>query len=270
MTILSMTMNQPFFSIIIPALNEEKYLPKLLADLEKQTYKDFEVIIVDGNSEDETVAESQKFKSKFKKLTILSTDQRNVSFSRNLGAKNAKGEWFLFFDADDRLPDFYLDGLRYRIHHKKVDLFTTYCEVTSKVAADNLIAQYINTSIEVSIFMERPMAWGSMIGISQKGFKKVGGFDEKTKMFEDKKFVGEAYEKGLVFDIFKDPKYIFSIRRFKSQGRVKAIQKYMELTMKSLTNTPIDQEKEYKMGGDAFEKKGKKNIVDKFLGMFGK
>lgn len=261
----------PFFSIIIPALNEEKYLPKLLADLEKQTYQDFEVIVVDGNSEDETVKESQKFKSKFKGLTILNTDQRNVSLSRNMGANKAKGEWFLFFDADDRLPDFFLDGLRYRVHRKKkVDLFTTYCDVDSDVAADKLIAQYINTSIEVSIFMERPMAWGSMIGISRKGFKKVGGFDEKTKMFEDKKFVGEAYEKGLVFDIFKDPKYIFSIRRFKSQGRVKAIQKYMELTMKSLTNMPIDQEKEYKMGGDAFKGKGKKGFVAKLTSMFGK
>jgi hypothetical protein len=55
-------------------------------------------------------------------------------------------------------------------------------------------------------------------------------------------------------------------RRFKSQGRVKAIQKYMELTMKSLTNTPIDQEKEYKMGGDAFEKKGKKGFIEKLFG----
>ena len=266
----SMSKITPFFSIIIPALNEEKHLPKLLGDLEKQTYKDFEVILVDGNSEDETVKRSEEFKKRLPKFTILSTDQRNVSFSRNLGAKKSKGEWFLFFDADDRLPEFFLEGLKYRIHHTKVDLFTTYCTVDSKVAADNLIAQYINTSIEVSIFMDRPMAWGAMIGISKKGFKKVGGFDEHTRIFEDKKFVGEAFEKGLIFDIFKDPKYIFSIRRYKSQGRLKAIQKYMELTVKSLTNTPIDQEKEYKMGGDAFEKKGKMSIVDKFVGMFGK
>jgi len=263
--------NNPFFSIIIPALNEEKYLPKLLADLEKQTYQDFEVIVVDGNSEDGTVERVKEFKSRLPKLTILSTDQRNVSLSRNMGAAKAKGEWFIFFDADDRLPDFYLDGLRYRVHHKKkVDLFTTYCDVDSENAADKFIAQYMNTSIEMSIALERPMAWGSMIGISQKGFKKVGGFDEHTKMFEDKKFVGEAYEKGLVFDIFKDPKYFFSIRRFKSRGRMQTIQKYMELTMKSFTNTPIDQEKEYPMGGHVFEKKGKQNIVDKFLNVFKK
>jgi glycosyltransferase involved in cell wall biosynthesis len=256
----------PFFSVIIPALNEEKYLPKLLGDLEKQTLKDLEVIVVDGNSEDATVERVKEFKTRLPKLTILSTDQRNVSMSRNLGAKKAKGEWFLFLDADDRLPEFFLDGVKYRIHHKKADLFTTYCDVDSDNAADKLIAQYINTSIEISIALEKPMAWGSMIGISKKGFKKVGGFDEHTKMFEDKKFVGEAYEKGLVFDIFKDPKYIFSIRRFRKQGRIKAIQKYIELTMKSFTNGKIDQEKEYPMGGEAFGRERKKGWMEKLKG----
>jgi len=51
-------MTKPFFSIIIPALNEEKYLPHLLDDLTKQTFRDFEVILVDGNSSDATVAKA--------------------------------------------------------------------------------------------------------------------------------------------------------------------------------------------------------------------
>src|SRR3989338_5592431 len=48
-------MNKPYFSVIIPTLNEEKYLPKLLKDLVSQTYRDFEVVLVDGNSDDKTV-----------------------------------------------------------------------------------------------------------------------------------------------------------------------------------------------------------------------
>jgi glycosyltransferase involved in cell wall biosynthesis len=47
-----LTMQSPFISIIIPTLNEEKYLPKLLTDFKKQKNKNFEIVIVDGHSED--------------------------------------------------------------------------------------------------------------------------------------------------------------------------------------------------------------------------
>ncbi len=252
-------MAQSFFSIIIPALNEEKYLPKLLSDLEKQTYEDFEVIVVDGGSTDETVKLAKGFNDRMK-LQIVVSDKQSAAYQRNLGARYAKGEWILFLDADDRLPEFFLDGVKYRIHHKKPDIFTTYCDVDSKIATDKLIAQYMNTSVEISVALEKPMAWGSMIGVTKKGFKKIGGFDENTRIFEDKEFVGEAYEKGLRFEVFKDPKYIFSIRRFKSKGRIKTFQKYMELSLKAFTNTKIDQEKEYPMGGQAFANKKKKSV----------
>ena len=84
-------MANPHFSIVIPCLNEEKYLPKLLTNLEKQTLKDFEVIVVDGQSEDKTLAKATSFNNRLK-IKTLKADKRNVSFQRNLGAKNAKGE----------------------------------------------------------------------------------------------------------------------------------------------------------------------------------
>ena len=55
---------KPFFSIVIPTLNEEDYLPNLLGDLTKQTKKDFEVIIADGYSKDETKQVVKAFKKK--------------------------------------------------------------------------------------------------------------------------------------------------------------------------------------------------------------
>ena len=55
---------QPFFSVVIPTLNEEKYLPRLLENLSKQTFSEFEVTVVDGSSEDETVKEAKKWQKK--------------------------------------------------------------------------------------------------------------------------------------------------------------------------------------------------------------
>ena len=77
----------PFFSIVIPALNEEHYLPRLLLDLSKQTFQDFEVILVDAKSDDDTIGMAKQFEKKFGTLTILNSDKRNVAHQRNLGSQ---------------------------------------------------------------------------------------------------------------------------------------------------------------------------------------
>ena len=59
-------MSSPYFTIVIPTLNEEDLLPHLLNDLCKQTYKNFDVIVVDGKSLDNTVVKAQAFNKKLK------------------------------------------------------------------------------------------------------------------------------------------------------------------------------------------------------------
>ena len=95
-------MTKPFFSIVIPTLNEESSLPKLLSDLSLQTFKNFEVIIVDGNSEDKTIIKSKYYSKQFISLTIITSKTRNVSTQRNKGGKIAIGKYIVFMDADER------------------------------------------------------------------------------------------------------------------------------------------------------------------------
>ena len=64
-------MESPYFSIIIPALNEEKYISGLLKSLINQTYKEFEVILVDGMSADKTVSVFKKFQNKLPRSQYL-------------------------------------------------------------------------------------------------------------------------------------------------------------------------------------------------------
>src|SRR3990172_1161417 len=97
------------FSVIIPTLNEQKFLPNLLTSLSEQSYRDFEVIIVDGGSEDKTVVRARSYKKKLPSLTIIEHARRGVSAQRNEGAASARGEWLVFIDADSILMPYAFD-----------------------------------------------------------------------------------------------------------------------------------------------------------------
>ncbi len=243
---------KPFFSIIIPALNEEKYLPLLLSDLAKQTIDDFEVILVDGKSEDNTIKETLTYKNKIKSLEIATSEVRNVSIQRNLGAKMSSGEYLVFNDADNRLPEYFLEGLRFQLRMHPVDLFTCWTDTSSKESKDKAIATACNMLIEASFLTKSPSAFGAMIGCRRQIFSKTPKFNPQVGFAEDTDFVRKSFELGFTFKVFRTPRYIYSLRRFHSQGTLKVIQKSAKLLLKYLTNKPIDQEKEYPMGGKNF------------------
>ncbi len=237
-----------FFSIVIPTLNEEKYLPKILSDLSIQSFRDFEVIVVDGGSEDKTISEALRFKGNFKNLEVLIKSKRDVSYQRNIGGKKAKAEWIIFMDADVRIPFYFLEGVRYRVLQKECDVFTCWCDADSSESSDKAIATFINLNLEVGKAINYPVSLGALIGITSKGFKKLGGFKENF-YGEDVEFVGKAKKAGLEFVVFKDPKFILSLRRFRKFGKLKTLRTYAILQLKSLTGIPIDIKKEYPMGG---------------------
>ncbi len=237
-----------FFSIIIPTLNEEKYLPKLLEDLSNQTFKDFEVIVVDAESEDGTVQNALSFRKRIPALSILKSKKRDVSYQRNLGSKKARGEWLIFMDADDRLPFYFLEGIGYRIKSLDVDIFTCWCEPDSKYAKDKAITTFINLNVEIGKSIGQPTSLGALIGIKRIKLNKTGGFKEGI-FAEDGEFIRRAVKKGLRFEVFRDPKYTFSLRRFRKFGNLGTIRKYATLHLKRIAGIPIDLRKEYPMGG---------------------
>ena len=82
-------------SIIVPTLNEEEYLPKLLESIKKQDFKDYEIIVADAGSEDKTLEIA-------KKRGCIITKGGSITVGRNNGAKVARGDIFLFLDSDVR------------------------------------------------------------------------------------------------------------------------------------------------------------------------
>ncbi|MBI2151187.1 glycosyltransferase [Candidatus Woesearchaeota archaeon] len=93
----------PYFSIIIPAYNEENYIRKTLHSLKNQTYQDYEAIVVANGCTDAT--EELVRKRADEKLRLLSLPKANVCVARNAGALNAQGQVLLFLDADTSLSN---------------------------------------------------------------------------------------------------------------------------------------------------------------------
>src|SRR3990170_1036132 len=88
-------------SVIIPAHNEAGTLGETLESLLKQTFRNWEVIVVDNGSNDETAAIAATFAEKDHRIRVVSEPQKGVSIARNTGIRMARFDWLLFLDADD-------------------------------------------------------------------------------------------------------------------------------------------------------------------------
>lgn len=110
-------------SIIVPVYNVEKYIENCIQSLLNQTLKDIEIILVDGNSKDKSGYICDKYEKIDSRIKVIHTEDRGVSYSRNIGIKVAEGDFIGFVDSDD-----YVDKNMYK---KLYDLCTeNNCELS--------------------------------------------------------------------------------------------------------------------------------------------
>lgn len=205
-------------SIIIPTLNEEKYLPLSLKQIEKQNFDDnYEVIVADADSKDRTVEIARGFNCNIIKGGLPAK-------GRNEGAKIAKGDIFLFVDADNvYLPDDFLGNLlsEFRKRNLSVASFTICPDGNG---FDKLVYRAYNFWVKST---QRFFAFASnAILIKRKIFEKIDGFDEEIKIGEDHDLVKRAAKIGRFGFIETEP-VLTSIRRFERDGRFKTYLKYL-------------------------------------------
>ena len=93
-------MNTPLISIVIPTYNRSLFLERSIKSIINQTYQNWEIIVIDNNSTDDTDLVLEKYKEK--KILIKKINNEGIiAKSRNLGIKLAKGEYIAFLDSDD-------------------------------------------------------------------------------------------------------------------------------------------------------------------------
>lgn len=104
-------MNNPSISIIIPAYNVEQYIKKCLDSLLKQTFQNFEVIIVNDGSTDKTAAICNEYTAIHKNISVIHQQNAGVSAARKIGMQAMKGQYFISIDADDWMEPNMLEEL---------------------------------------------------------------------------------------------------------------------------------------------------------------
>lgn len=177
-------MKQPSISIVIPLFNKEKYITKCIQSVLNQSIADFELLIIDDGSTDNSIEKINQFKDV--RIRIIHQPNSGVSAARNKGIHNAKAHWVALLDADDLWHKDHLKTLlsltQTYPHH---EFFSTRLTLNPKS-----IGKRVSEDQEITNYPEYVLKhnWGahsSSVMASKNLWQKVGGFPEGENLGED-------------------------------------------------------------------------------------
>ncbi len=113
---------KPKVTVIVPAYNSEKYIQKCIDTVKEQTFKDYEMLIINDGSTDNTLKIIEENSKVYNWLRVITIENHGQGYARNLGIREAKGDYILFLDSDDLLSPETLELTVKRIESDKSDL----------------------------------------------------------------------------------------------------------------------------------------------------
>ncbi|WP_142783790.1 glycosyltransferase family 2 protein [Changchengzhania lutea] len=153
----------PFFSVIIPLYNKENFIEKTLQSVYEQKFTDFEIIIVDDGSTDNSLSVAKKKIENFKNTTLIHQENKGLSATRNTGIRASKGKLVALLDADDLWDNQFLSTIKalYNEYSNASVFGVDYLERHSKnielTTRKNIPNNLKNTSFIVNAFLEANM-----------------------------------------------------------------------------------------------------------------
>src|SRR5438093_5382562 len=178
--------SKPLVSVVIPVYNGERYLVDAIQSVLDQTYRNFEVIVVDDGSTDESAAVAKRFGE-----AIRYVHQANggVSKARNTGIAEARGAYLAFLDQDDLwLPEKLAVQVAYLDSHPEVGAVYCQCEVKGNGWLRTGLYYVEPVKDDVVGIMRGPYLLMTSAMFRGEVLRKIGGFDEAL--------VGAGYEDG--------------------------------------------------------------------------
>jgi glycosyltransferase involved in cell wall biosynthesis len=175
----------PLVSVIIPTYNRAAWVTEAAASVLNQTYRDFELIVVDDGSTDATLEALASFWGQIK--VLRRQERRGVSAARNLGAAAARGEWLAFLDSDDLwLPDKLARQMNYlRAHPDLLICQTEEIWIRNGVRVNPPQTHRKAAGDIFLLSLERCMVSPSAVMLHRRLLDTLGGFDETLPAGED-------------------------------------------------------------------------------------
>jgi len=212
-------------SVIVPCYNHGQFLEECLNSVLAQTHSDWECIVVDNGSTDNTSEVSARFTSKDSRFKYLFTPQKGVSFARNLGIKNSSGVYILPLDADDSIhPKFVEKTLALMTNNPNAKLVYSNARLFGNSSGDWKLPEYSfrNLLIENSIFCTSLY--------KRTDYDKTSGYNESMlEGFEDWDFWILLLKSGG--DVLKVEEVLFNYR-IRNQSRNNSLDPKKQLALR--------------------------------------
>jgi len=189
----------PYVSIIIPCRNEEKFIGRCLDSIINQDYpqENFEILVIDGNSEDKTKEIVKDLSQKYPFIKLLDNPKRFTPFGLNIGIKNSKGEIIIRMDAHATCQRDYISKCVNYLEEYKVDNVGGKMEtlpgdntLTAKAITLSLSSPFGVGNAYFRIGSKEPREVDTVFGgcYRKEIFKKIGYFNENLPRGQDMEF----------------------------------------------------------------------------------
>lgn len=195
-------MKYPLISIITVCYNSEKYIKKTIESVLKQSYQNFEYIIIDGSSTDRTLEIIKKYKSKFNdKLRWISEKDDGIYDAMNKGINLAKGELIGIINSNDWYNS---KALEIIVNNYKKDIDIYYGDIYNLDRINNYIYVRRANGNKLNSIKNKMSILHPSCFVSRNWYKKFK-FDEKYRIASDFKFILESFINGANFKYIHFP-----------------------------------------------------------------
>lgn len=196
-------------SIIIPSYNRAHLIGETLDSVLNQTYQNWECIVVDDGSTDNTLAISKKFAEKDTRFKIYQRNRgpKGAPTCRNIGVEKSQGEYLIFLDSDDLLADYCLERrlFFFNKHQDKDFLVFSTLEFKKTITDTNIILNVQTTQDLIERFLNMDVPWLTTAPIwKRKTFLEVGLWKENLIALQDWELHIRALLRGFCFIYFSE------------------------------------------------------------------
>lgn len=167
------TKKETIITVVIPAYNEEKYIENILKSLKKQTFKNFNIYIVDNNSTDKTVKIAKQYD-----VHVLFESKQGAVYAYNTGMRQSTGDIIVTTDADTEVPPQWLQTIANAFKQDRVVAITGTAKMISNTRLVNtFIRRLFSFFVYFNFILGKPHLNGFNMAVKRNAFRQVGGMN---------------------------------------------------------------------------------------------